>query len=190
MQRGLPRTAAAALLGALFAAPGTASAQQLAHPSEVVSITTALPKTGFTAGETFQAALVLDIQAGYHINSHGTSDPTLIPTTVSAGEESPVEWAFIRYPEDLARSGRSVLGLDGDAYHDRVIIRLVGKVPEDASPGTLILPVEVEYQTCTDQVCLFPFTKETSFEVPLVTEGTPVESINTEIFGKPGGGGR
>jgi len=179
----------AVLVMVLLGAPAPAAAQP-GHPSEVVTITPVLPRSGFHPGETFRAALILDISSGYHLNSHSTTDPALIPTTVEPDEESPVAWSFIRYPEDLARSGRTVLGLEGERYHDRVVIRLVGRVPEESALGTLTVPLAVRYQTCTDQLCLFPFTKETAFEIPVVTEGTPVRSLHPEIFERPGGGSR
>lgn len=176
----------AGILAALLGAPAPATSQP-AHPSEVVTITPVLSRSGFNPGEAFQAALILDISSGYHLNSHSTTDPTLIPTTLEQDEESPVAWSFIRYPEDLARSGRTVLGLEGEQYHDRVVIRLVGRVPEESALGTLTVPVAVRYQTCTDQVCLFPFTKDTAFEIPVVAKGTPVRSLHPEIFEEPGG---
>ena len=68
----------ALLLTAAFAVAighGSVSAQQMLRPEEVVDITPALPKTGFYPGQTFEAAVVLKIAEGYHLNAHGTKDP-------------------------------------------------------------------------------------------------------------------
>lgn len=167
-------------------APGAASAQ-VDDPMSVVTLTSALPKTGFTPGETFQAAILVDIKEGYHLNAHEVSDRALIPTEVEVPEDTVVSWPFVRYPEDLVKAGQSVMGLQAEQYHDRVIIRLVGRVPEDAAVGTLTAPLKVRYQTCTDTICLFPVSKPVAIAIPVVAAGTEVKAINTAIFGPPGG---
>ena len=162
---------------------------QVARPQDVVQITPALSKTGFTPGETFQAALILEIMDEYHLNAHTLTDPDLIPTTVKVPDDSPLAWPFIRYPEDLEKAGYVVSGLMEEQYHDRVVVMLVGRIPDDAEVGELKASLGVEYQTCTDAFCLFPVTKSGEITIPIVSPGTDVKDINPEIFGKPGGGG-
>ena len=164
--------------------PGTAGAQ-VPNPEAVVTITPALSKTGYTPGEIFQAALILDIMDEYHLNAHKLSDQDLRPTTVLVPDDSPVAWPFIRYPEDLQKAGFPVTGLVGEQYHARVVIRLVGRIPEDAEPGELKTALNVEYQTCTDTFCLFPVTKPVELKIPVVEPGTEVKDIHPEIFKRP-----
>ncbi len=173
-------------LGALLAFPPVQADAQNVTPEEVVNLTPALSKTGFNPGETFQAAVVVEIMAGYHLYAHGTSDPALIPTALRLPEDSPVSWPFVRYPEDYQRPGEDVPGLVGEEYYDRIIIRLVGRLPADAALGELTVPMGLFYQTCTDQICLMPVTKPFSFTIPVVAPGTAVEAINKEIFGDGG----
>ena len=174
--------AAAATLAVL---PRYADAQ-LARPEDVVEIKSALPKTGFNPGETFQVALLLEIIEGYHVNANDVKDPTLIPTEVLLPEDSPVTFPFIRYPEDQGRGGVRVPGYDNDEYHDQVMFRLVGRLPEDAEVGEIKVSLKIRYQTCTDTVCLYPYDKPVELVIPIVAPGTPVEEINKEIF-SPGG---
>ncbi len=164
-----------------------ADAQEIARPGDVVSITPALPKTGFEPGATFQAAIVLDIMEGYHLNGHATSDPTLIPTQLKLPKESPVTWPYVRYPEDQVKPGETIPGLHDEQYHNQVIIRLVGRLPDDAAPGEIKLDMKVYYQTCNESLCLMPIDKPFEFVIPVVAPGTEVKSINEHIFGKPGG---
>lgn len=180
-------TAAIVVSIALGGLTVTVTAQEIARPSDVVSITPALPKTGFEPGATFQAAVILDIMEGYHLNAHATSDPTLIPTRLKLPKESPVSWPYVRYPEDQARPGEEVPGLHDEQYHEQVIIRLVGRLPEDAEPGEIKLEMEVYYQTCNESLCLMPIDKPFEFVIPVVAPGTEVEDVNEHIFGKPGG---
>lgn len=161
---------------------------QLARPEEVVQITAALPKTGFNPGETFQAALILDIMEGYHLNAHRVKDASLIPTDLEIPADSPVTFPFVRYPEDQARGDKPAPGLYDDQYRKRVFIRLVGRIPTEAEPGTLKVPMKVRYQACTETVCLYPYNKPVELEIPVVAPGTKVEMINREIFGEPGSG--
>ncbi|MFC1628209.1 hypothetical protein ACFL3H_03750 [Gemmatimonadota bacterium] len=162
-------------------------AQEIARPGDVVSITTALPMTGFEPGATFQAAIVLDIMEGYHLNGHATTDPTLIPTQLKLPKESPVSWPYVRYPEDQVKPGESVPGLIDEQYHNQVIIRLVGRLPADAEPGDIRLEMQVYYQTCNESLCLMPIDKPFEFVIPVVAPGTEVKATNEHIFGKPGG---
>ncbi len=174
------------LAGCLVILPVRSADSQVARPQDVVQITPALSKTGYNPGETFQAALILDIMDEYHLNAHTLTDPDLIPTTVKASDDSPVTWPFIRYPEDLEKAGHPVTGLIDEQYHERVIVMLVGRIPEDAEIGELKSVLEVEYQTCTDTFCLFPVTKPVEMTIPVVAPGTGVKDINPEIFGEPG----
>jgi hypothetical protein len=165
---------------------GTAAAQ-IMRPEEVVNITPALPKTGFYPGQTFQAAVVVKIMEGYHLNIHGTKDPILIPTELKIPEDSPVSWPYVRYPEDQVRPGETVEGLVGDYYYTKIIIRLAGRLPEDAEPGELKVEMKLYYQTCTEELCLMPVDRPFEFKIPVVAPGTEVKDINEDIFKKPGG---
>ena len=179
-------TIALFVIALLALLPISETAAQLERPEDVVKITPALPKTGFNPGEVFQAALVLDIIDGYHLNAHTVKDPAMIPTDLEVPEDAPLQFQFVRYPEDQAKSGEIVEGYHDDQYHERVMIRLVGRVPADAELGSLKVPMVIRYQTCTDTVCLYPYGKPTELEIPVVAPGTKVEAINKEIFGKPG----
>ncbi len=172
--------------GCLALLPLQSADSQVARPQDVVQITSVLSKTGFTPGETFQAALILEIMDEYHLNAHTLTDPDLIPTAVKVPDDSPLAWPFIRYPEDLEKAGYRVSGLMDEQYHERVIVMLVGRIPEDAEVGELKASLGVEYQTCTDAFCLFPVTKPTEITISVVAPGTEVKDINPEIFLKPG----
>jgi len=177
---------AAALLAAGLLVHLPQARAQLMQPEEVVSLTPALPKTGFEPGATFQAAVVVEIAAGYHLYAHGTSDPMLIATELRLPEESPVTWPFVRYPEDYKKPDEDLPGLIGEEYYDRIIIKLVGRIPAETEVGELAVPMGLFYQTCTEAVCLMPYTKSFTFTIPVVAPGTEVETINEEIFGEGG----
>ncbi len=173
------------LAACLLALPAGAGAQ-IMKPEEVVNLTPALPKTGFEPGATFQAAVVVEIAAGYHLYAHGTTDPMVIATDLKIPEDSPVAWPFVRYPEDYKKPDEDLPGLIGEEYWDRIVIKLVGRLPADAETGELEVPMGLYYQTCTEQVCLMPTTKAFTFTIPVVAPGTEVETINQEIFGDGG----
>jgi thiol:disulfide interchange protein DsbD len=190
-ERPIRTLAATTIMFVALAAAGALSsattAQEIARPEDVVQITPALPKTGFEPGATFQAAVVLDIMEGYHLNAHATSDPTLIPTQLKLPKDSPVAWPYVRYPEDQAKPDEEVPGLHGEQYYHQVIIRLVGRLPADAEPGEIKLDMKVYYQTCNESLCLMPIDKPFEFVIPVVAPGTEVKDINEHLFGKPGG---
>jgi len=66
------------------ALPGAASAQSIPNPTTVVRTSTFVSLNPLPQGQTFEAAVVIEIQPGFHMNSHKPSEDYLIPTTVTA----------------------------------------------------------------------------------------------------------
>ena len=69
------------ILGAAAARAQDASAPK--NPSEIVATQSYVSLDPVPRGKEFQAAVVVKISNGYHMNSHKPSDSYLIPTTLT-----------------------------------------------------------------------------------------------------------
>ena len=84
----------AIISAALLLAPALA-AQEDAHVVEVGSL---VSRDAVKPGETFQAAVLLKVQAGFHINDNAPLDEFMIPTVLTVADSPDFEVVEIYYP--------------------------------------------------------------------------------------------
>lgn len=133
--------------------------------------------TSATAGESYDAALVLEIGEGWHINSEKPKQDWLIPAKLEFGESNALSAHAIRFPRPATVQ---LLGEAMSVYHGKAIVRFKVDVSADATPGDYRLPLSFTYQACNDRTCLAPTTIDTTLVVTVGEEGT---ATHTEIFG-------
>ena len=132
-------------------------------------------------GSTLQAAVMLTINNGWHINAHVPTYDYLIGTSV---ELQPVEGLILsdlRYPEGSTQK----FGFADDAlnvYADTVPIFLTLKVSDKMKPGTYSLPATVRVQACNDQVCLAPSSIPVNIPVVIADSSETVQQLNKALF--------
>jgi thiol:disulfide interchange protein DsbD len=133
-------------------------------------------------GETFQAALVLKVQAGYHINDNTPLDEFMIPTVLAIDENPDFEVVEIYYPKGRrARFAYSEAELV--VYEGEVVLGALLKARTGLAAGTRSLKGALSYQACNNESCLPP--KEIGFEitVPVRASGEGAD-LHPEIFGQ------
>ena len=132
-------------------------------------------------GSTFQMAVLLRIDKGWHINSHRPTSEFLIPTTFELEPKEGLIVTDIRYPKGKsAKLGFSEQPLD--VFEGTVSIFASIKVSEKFMAGSDTLRGKLRLQACNDQLCLAPSTINVSLPM-MVTEATDkATSINAEIF--------
>jgi DsbC/DsbD-like thiol-disulfide interchange protein len=131
-----------------------------------------------TAGSLFSVAVTVALPAGYHLYAPGTSGP--VPVSLSFKPHPLLDMRPVRYPD---AHEESLLGEKVMVYVDRTIFRAEGKVRagkevRDQLPelGTLPLRATLEYQCCTESLCLAPAKVELewSFDyLPLDLDRSP-----------------
>jgi hypothetical protein len=72
-------------------------------------------------------------------------------------------------------------------YEDRAIFRFAVNVPADMELGVARVRVNVRFQSCNDEVCFPPTTRELVLAIAIVDRGTPFNRINGRYFGVGGG---
>ena len=138
-------------------------------------------------GSTFQAAIVMEIPRGLHVNSNRPLGKYAVPTTVKVDAPKGLRVTPVSYPRGAVRSfsfggakaERLAVYEEGNA-----IFRFSVAVAPNAELGVARVRVNVRYQSCSDEVCFPPATRELVLAIAIVERGAPVNRINDRYFGR------
>ena len=137
-------------------------------------------------GSTFQAAIVLDIPDGLHVNSNRPLGKYAIPTSVKVSAPKGLKITPVSYPAGRVRTFRFGEGAPEErlaVYEGRAIVRFNVVVPADYEQGVAHVRASVRFQSCNDEVCFPPATRELDLAIGIVGHDTPVNHINGQYFG-------
>jgi len=145
--------------------------EQLVDLSVVFSVSTAAP------GNTYQAAVIVGVEHGWHINSATPYQDYLIAAELSFGAVEGLTAQNVVYPK-----GMDVTLADEimSVYHDSTIVSFEVTVEDGLTAGEYVLPVSLTSQPCNDVSCVAPRSVEADLHVTVGEEGTPVSTV---IFG-------
>ncbi len=141
-------------------------------------------------GSTFQAAVVMDIPRGLHVNSNKPLGKYAIPTVVKVDAPKGLRVTPVVYPRGDVREFRFG-GSDAErlaVYEGRAIFRFNVSVAPNQNLNVETVRVSVRFQSCNDEVCFPPATRDLNLRIAIVGRDTPVNRINGQYFG--GGGKR
>jgi len=133
-------------------------------------------------GRNVQAAVVLDIPRGFHVNANKAAKFS-IPTTVKIDASKGLSVSPVAYPRAVVRR----LGFSKDAlslYEGRAVMRFNVTVPANFQTGLTELRAKVTYQSCNDEVCFPPTTREVKLGINVVNTNESVKRINGQYFGR------
>ena len=133
-------------------------------------------------GSTVQAAVVLDIPDGFHINSNRPLAKFLIPTSVQVEAPGGIKVGSVSYPRAQLRSfsfSQDKLSV----YEGRAVLRFNVTIPANFQTGVTELRARVKYQSCNDEACCPPATRSITMPIAIAGTGESVKRINTNIFG-------
>jgi hypothetical protein len=158
-----------------------AGAQDLPNPASIVKPKTYVSLSQVPAGSPFDVAIVVQIQSGYHMNSHKPTESYLIPTEISMGDASGFKGVKTTYPEgrmmqfQFSKEKLSV-------YSGQVTLRARVQSQTDASQGEATLPFTLRFQACNQSACLPPTKVSVPVKLQVATAGTKPQPANSEIF--------
>jgi DsbC/DsbD-like thiol-disulfide interchange protein len=179
------------VLGAVLVAQSPASFSAAPSAQANIGVNGFFSADKAQRGRTIQAAVVMDIPEGFHVNSNKPLSKYSIPTTIKIDAPGGVRVGPVSYPRAVVRrfkfEGRSEEERLA-VYEGRAVMRFNVTVPADFEPGVTELRVRVRYQSCDDRVCYPPATRDITLPVGIVGASDPVRRINGQIFG--GGGSR
>jgi DsbC/DsbD-like thiol-disulfide interchange protein len=176
-------TTSIALLVSLCLSPFTGREEGgVVQRVEYVSVTAKLSHNGVHRGSSLRAALLVNIRKGWHINSASPSDEDLIATSAAFFPPPGLGVTAVRYPP-----GEPKLFAFADAplnvYERSVVILLKITAATEIEPGAYMLPVEVSYQACNNDICLAPATVKFVIPVQVVPPEVTPAPVNPELFG-------
>jgi DsbC/DsbD-like thiol-disulfide interchange protein len=102
---------------------------------------------------------VLEVPSGYHVNAHQPISRFAPPTKLEVEAPSGIKIGRIFYPKAFARRftfSEDRLGV----YEHQVAITFTFTVPPNQSPGKVEIKCRLSYQSCSDEVCFPPVTRE------------------------------
>jgi DsbC/DsbD-like thiol-disulfide interchange protein len=136
-------------------------------------------------GRVLQAAVVLDIPDGFHVNANRLTNKFLIPTELKI--DAPKGWrvSAVSYPRAVVRK----LAFSKDAvqlFEGRAVMRFTFTVPANYQQGVAELRARVRYQSCNNEVCFPPANREVKMPIAVVGANDSVKRINGQYFGRKG----
>lgn len=137
-------------------------------------------------GSTFQAAIVLDIPRGLHVNSNRPLGKYAVPTVIKVEPPRGLKVTPLTYPRAQVRTfrfGESAPEERLAVYEGRAIARFNVTVPAGYEMGVARIRVSVRFQSCNDEVCFPPATRELALRIAVVGRDTPSNRVNGAIFG-------
>jgi len=173
------------LISSAHAARAQEAAAVLPKPSDIVTTKTYVSLDAVPRGKEFQAAIVVKINSGYHMNSHKPSDSYLIPTTVTP--QLPAGFAMVGDPAYPAgKNEKFPFSPDKplNVYSGSVTFRMKLTADEKAALGKASIPVTLRFQACNLSACLPPVKIPLTLEVNVVAAGKTGKAVNAEIFPK------
>jgi DsbC/DsbD-like thiol-disulfide interchange protein len=152
------------------------------NPSEVVTTQSFVSLDAVPRGKEFQAAVVVKISTGYHMNSHKPSDSYLIPTTLTPQLPAGFTLAQAIYPD--GRDVKFPFSPDKplNVYSGSVTLRLRLTAADSAALGATAIPVTLRFQACNMSACLPPVKVPVSLQVQVVAAGAASHATHPEIF--------
>ena len=172
------------IIAAFAAAVSLAFAPALAAQDDghVIDVRSLVSRDAVRPGETFKAAVIVKVQAGYHINDNAPLDEFMIPTVLTIAENPDFEIVEIYYPKGR-RARFTYSEAELVVYDGEVVLGALLKARDALTAGTRTLKGALSYQACNDESCQPP--KEVAFEiaVPAAASGQGAD-VHPEIFAK------
>ena len=177
-----------ALSAVLLIANGrTAPAQETSavppKPSDIVTTKTYVSLDPVPRGKEFQAAVVVKINSGYHMNSHKPSDSYLIPTTLTP--QLPAGFTMAGEPlYPVGKNEKFPFSPDKplNVYTGSVTFRVKLTADDKAALGKTSIPVTLRFQACNLSACLPPVKIPLTLELNVAAAGKTGKSLNPEVF--------
>jgi thiol:disulfide interchange protein DsbD len=174
-----PLSLSAWVLTLVFCA-NSAFAQSAIHKEYAKLADAAFNYTSLQPGQQAVAAIVLDVNDGFHAQSHKPNDPVLYKFVA---EVKPVASLTI-YDPIYPPGENHVYGDLGNlnVYTGQVIVFVPIQVKSDAAPGPITFSGTLQYQCCDNNVCYQPSKTPFKIETTIVPAGQQIQTQKAELF--------
>src|SRR5438105_5617586 len=159
----------------------TAQAQGLSGPPIKLEGVSSVDRAA--AGSKFEAAVVMEIPAPFHVNAHKPSEDYLRPTTLTLQRTPGLTFGAVNYPtpesKQFSFSKKPLLVHEG-----RLVLRVPVTVARTAKPGPVAIKGSVEYQTCNEHQCYMPRKQPVTIPVAIAPAGTPGKPAHADVLSR------
>lgn len=159
-----------------------ADAQSVPNPAAIVKPQTYVSLDKVPRGQTFEAAVVVHIARGFHMNSNKPLEDYLIPTTLTPNPPKGIKVLDTIYPPGEMKTFTFSPKKPLNVYTDSVTLRLKMAADTSAPLGAVPIPVTLRYQACNDTSCLPPVKVPVTVNLDVAAAGTKAHNVHAEIF--------
>ena len=135
-------------------------------------------------GRAIKAAVVIEIPDGYHVNSNQPLGKYAIPTQLKIETPSGIRLTPVMYPRGTVRTFK-FSSEKLSVYEGRTVLRFVLIVPPSFKGDSADLHAKLRFQSCTNEVCFAPETRDLPMSIKVVEPTEPVQNANSGTFGGP-----
>ena len=171
----------AILIGILFSLPSGFQAAPVPEPNIGVNGYFSFDKA--QRGRAIQAAIVIDIPSGFHVNSNRPLEKYLIATQLKIEAPSGIRVGPVSYPRASLRTfkfSKNRLSV----YEGRAILRFNVTLPANYQGGEAVLKARLRFQSCNDEVCFPPKNHDADMSIGVVGANERVQRVNGWVFGR------
>ena len=115
-------------------------------------------------GRSVQGTITMDIPAGYHVNSNRPLEKFLVATQLKIDASNGISVGPVSYPRALLRTFK-FSKTKVSVYEGSAVMRFNVTVQAKAAQGTAELKARLQYQSCNDELCFPPKTKEVTLKL-------------------------
>ncbi|MEP6820570.1 MAG: protein-disulfide reductase DsbD N-terminal domain-containing protein [bacterium] len=156
-----------ALTTALLLVPANFFAAAVPQSTPHIPVNGSLATNKIGRGRSVQGTVVMDIPSGYHANSNRPLERFLIATQLQIEAPQGIRVGPIVYPRALLRSLKFSKN-KVSVFEGRTTMRFRVTVLKSFTGNSAELKVRLRYQSCNDDTCFPPQTREVS--MPLDVE--------------------
>ena len=176
------RTFIVALLAVLVGIPANFRAAA-PEPEPNISVKGYYATDKAQRGRSVQAAIVMEIPSGYHVNANRPLGKYAIPTTLKIDASEGVRVGPVTYPRAIVRKLKATNNEALAVYEGRAIMRFNVTVPANYQGGEIVLKVHLRFQSCNDEVCFPPKNEDVDLGIGVAGTGDRVQRVNGWVFG-------
>lgn len=136
-------------------------------------------------GRTVQAAVVMEIPRDFHVNSNRPRGKYYRATQLKVSASGGIRVGPVSYPAGVIRKF-SFSEEQLSVYEGRVVMRFNITVPSNYDQGVTRLNIRLSYQSCSNEVCFQPETRDITMPIAVVGANESVKRINGNVFGRRG----
>jgi DsbC/DsbD-like thiol-disulfide interchange protein len=152
------------LITTLLGLPATFAATPSPQSAPNIGVSGSLSVDNAQRGRPTRAFVVMDIPSGYHVHSNRPLEKFLIATQLQVEAPSGVKVGPVIYPRAVLRSFKFSKNRVA-VYEGKVTMRFNVTLPTSFASDSTEVKARLRYQSCNDEVCFPPQTREVTIPV-------------------------